>query len=179
MSTVRSYFFWSTHGVSPHGKICYHEGSQQTELGELWTGQKKKLKFLLTFLQAFNNGKKVNDQTLKIDTFYRQPVSSAQSITTSEEYVCAGIKSIYLNGKWSQCYGRIEQALRSLIKDDIFQPYTFDQYFCLATRKIRLLIIYKFSIHDNRKLPQRLDYKKKNLGFLGAGLQGYMVMHSH
>ena len=72
---------------------------------------------------VFQQSDRQHDQNLNNDTFVRLPVLSAQVVMGTERYPDTGILLNYNDDDYSQGYGQIKEAFKSLIKDDILQPY--------------------------------------------------------
>ena len=64
-----------------------------------------------------------NDQNLNNDTFYRMPVTSSQCIIGTKKYPDNASLLNYNDDDYSQGYGQIKDALKTLTKDNILQPY--------------------------------------------------------
>ena len=62
-------------------------------------------------------------QNMNNDTFYRPPATSAQCIIGTEKYADSAILLNYDNDEFSQGYGQIKEAFRTLAKNDILPPY--------------------------------------------------------
>ena len=71
---------------------------------------------------AFQQHDRQHDQTLNNDTFYRMPVTSAQCIFGTEKYPDSALLLNYDDDDYSQGYGQIKEAFRTLTKDNILQP---------------------------------------------------------
>ena len=68
---------------------------------------------------AFQQNDRQNDQNLNNDTFVRLPVTSVQVVIGTERYPDCGILLYNDDDDYSQGYGLIKEAFRSLTKDDI------------------------------------------------------------
>ena len=68
-------------------------------------------------------------QILNIDIFCRLPVTSAQCVIGTKKYPDAGIRLKYDHDDHSQGYAQITKVSKALSKDDIRQPYIYDDYF--------------------------------------------------
>ena len=67
--------------------------------------------------------KRQNSQKFNNDTFYRPPITSAQSIFGREKYPDWAILIGYDDDDFTQCCGQINNAFRALTKDNILNPY--------------------------------------------------------
>ena len=107
---------------------------------------------------AFQQNDRQNDQNLNNDTFYRPLVTSAQCIIGTEKYPDSGILLNYNDDDYSQGYGQIKEAFKALTKDNLFQPYIYQNMILdLLMMVILLVIIYTFSIYDIRKILKVLN----------------------
>ena len=78
---------------------------------------------------GFQQQDKQDSQNLNNDTFCRLPVVSAHCVIGTENYPDAGILLNYVNDDYSQGYHQIKEAFKALTKDDILQPYIFEDDF--------------------------------------------------
>ena len=78
---------------------------------------------------GFQQQDRENSQNPNNDTFCRLPVSSAQFIIGTEKYPDAVVLLNYDNDAYSQGYGQIKKAFRTLTKDDILKPYISEHDF--------------------------------------------------
>ena len=78
---------------------------------------------------GFQQNDRQNDQNLNNDTFVRLPVIYAQVVSGTERYPDSGILLNYDDDDYSQGYGQIKEAFRSLTKDDILKPYISEDDF--------------------------------------------------
>ena len=78
---------------------------------------------------VFQQMDRQSDQSLKNDTFIRLPVISAQVVIGTEKYPDTAILLNYNDNDYSQGYRRIEEAFKTLTKDDILQPYISEDGF--------------------------------------------------
>ena len=78
---------------------------------------------------AFQQQDRQHDQTLNNDIFYRMPVSSAQCIIGTEKYPDSATLLNYDDDDYSQGYGLIKEAFKSLTKDNILQSYISEDDF--------------------------------------------------
>ena len=80
---------------------------------------------------------------MRIDIFYRLPVTSAPCIVGRADYPDNVILLIYDDDEYSHGYGQIEEAFRALTEDDILLPYKTDQDF-------RVDFDYNLHVFDKR-----------------------------
>ena len=78
---------------------------------------------------SFQQQDRQNSQNLNNDTFYRPPVTSAQSINGTEKYLDSAILLNYDDDDYNQGYEQIKEAFKALTKDDILQPHMSDNDF--------------------------------------------------
>ena len=69
------------------------------------------------FIRSFQQNDREHDQNLNNDTFVRLPVISAQVVIGTERYSDSGILINYDDDEYSQGYGQIEEAFKTLTKD--------------------------------------------------------------
>ena len=120
-----------------------------------------------------------NSQNLNNDTFCRLPVNSAQCIFGTEEYPDFGIFLNYDDDVYSQDYAQVK-AFRALTKDDIPQPYIWDQDF--RSSKVRADIVgYKLYVFDIRyqhtftaSQPNKVEFKFD--GVVPNDMNGYALL---
>ena len=77
----------------------------------------------------FQQRDRQDSQNLNNDTFYRPPVTSAQSINGTEKYPDSTISLNYDDDDYNQAYGQIKKAFTALTKDNILQPFVSDHDF--------------------------------------------------
>ena len=68
-------------------------------------------------------------------TFYRPPVTRAQSITGTEKPTDSDIFLIYNDDDCSQGYGKFKEDFKALTKDNILKPYISDHDFRSSTNR--------------------------------------------
>ena len=78
---------------------------------------------------AFQQRDGQDSRLLNNDTFRGLPVNSAQGIIGTEKDTHAGELLNYDDDDFSREYGQIKEASRALTKDDILQPYKFNNNF--------------------------------------------------
>ena len=109
---------------------------------------------------GFQQKDRQHDQNLNNDTFVRLPVISAQVVIGTERYPDSGILLNYDDDYYSQGYGQIKEAFKSLTKGDILQPYISDHDFRSSNDGMKLDIIYTLLIYDIRKILKTLNQSK-------------------
>ena len=72
---------------------------------------------------SFQQTDRQRDQNLNNDTLYRMPVTSAQCIIGTEIYPDSALFLNYNDDDYSQGYGKIKEAFKAVIKDNLLQPY--------------------------------------------------------
>ena len=128
---------------------------------------------------AFQQNDRQHDQNLNNDTFVRLPVISAQVVIGTERYPDSGILLNYDDDDYSQGYGQIKEAFRSLTKDDILQTYITDDDFRSSNEGNN--IGYNISAFDIRyqknfenAQPVKVEFKfSENIA---AGIYGYALV---
>ena len=78
---------------------------------------------------GFQQRDKQYSQNLNNDTFCRLPVTSAQGLIGTENYLDAGIILNYDDDDYGLGNGLIEEAFGALTEDDILQTYISDHDF--------------------------------------------------
>ena len=121
---------------------------------------------------AFQQNDRQNDQNLNNDTFYRPLVTSAQCIIGTEKYPDSGILLNYNDDDYSQGYGQIKEAFKSLTKDDLLQPYISEHDFRSSNDGNNIgYNIYVFDIRyqKNFEISQPIKVEFKFDGVIPAG----------
>ena len=98
----------------------------------LWTfelGTEEGINVPIWIFVAFQQNDRQNDQNLNNDTFYRPLVTSAQCIIGTEKYPDSGILLNYNDDDYSQAYGQIKEAFKTLKKDNLLQQYISEHDF--------------------------------------------------
>ena len=98
-------------------------------LGNFELGSQENTNVPIWIIVGFQRTNKQDSQTLKYDTFYRLPVTSAQCIIGTEENPDAGKLLNFDDDDYSQGYGQIREVFRALTKDDVLQSYEPDHNF--------------------------------------------------
>ena len=96
----------------------------------LWNfdlGSQESTNVLIWIIIRFQQQDRQTSQNLKINTFCRLPVVSAQSINGTEKNPDAGISLNSDDDDYSQEYHQIQEAFKALTKDDILQPYISEE----------------------------------------------------
>ena len=78
---------------------------------------------------VFQQNDRQHDQNLNNDTFVKFPVISAQVVIGTERYPDSGILLNYDDDDYSQGYGQIKEAFKTLTKDNILHPYKSEDDF--------------------------------------------------
>ena len=126
---------------------------------------------------VFQQNDRQHDQNLNNDTFVRLPIISAQVDIGTERYPDSGILLNYDDDDYSQGYGQIKEAFKTLTKDDILKPYITEDDFRSSNEGNRNgYNIYAFDIRYQKNFenaqPVRVNFKfSENIP---AGNYGYM-----
>ena len=124
-----------------------------------------------------------DSQNLNNDTFYRPPISaqaSAQGIIGTEKFPDSAILLNYHDDDYNQGYGQIKQAFKALTKDDILQPYIYDNDFRSSNNNnndfgYNLYVFYiRFQKNPESAQPIRVEFKFD--GVVPAGIYGYALV---
>ena len=99
---------------------------------EFWYRKARRNKYSYKENVGFQQRDRQDSQNLKTDTFYRPPVTSAQCFFGTEKYPDFGFVLNYEDDDYSQGFGQIKEDFRDFTKDDILQPYKFDNDFRLS-----------------------------------------------
>ena len=127
---------------------------------------------------AFQQNDRQHDQNLNNDTFVRIPVISAQVVIGTERYPDSAILLNY-DDDYSQGYGQIKEAFRSLTKDDILKPYISEDDFRSSNEGNNIgYKIYAFDIRYQKNFensqPVKVEFNfSENIG---AGIYGYALV---
>ena len=128
---------------------------------------------------GFQQNDRQTDQNLNSDTFVRLPVISAQVVIGTERYPDSGILLNYDDDDYSQGYGQIKEAFRSLKKYDILKPYISEDDFRSSNESNNIgYIIYAFDIRYQKNFenaqPVKVEFKfSENIA---AGIYGYALV---
>ena len=98
----------------------------------LWTfesGTQEGINVPIWIFVAFQQNDRQNDQNLNNDTFYRPLVTSAQCIIGTEKYLDSGMFRNYNDDNYSQGYGQIKEAFKTLTKNNLLQQYISEHNF--------------------------------------------------
>ena len=98
----------------------------------LWTfelGTQEGMNVPIWIHVGFQQKDSQHDQNLNNDTFVRLPIISAQVIIGTEKYPDSAIFLICYDYNYSQGYGQIKEAFKALTKDNILQPYKYEDDF--------------------------------------------------
>ena len=92
-------------------------------------GSQENMNVPIWIIIGFQQQDRQDSQDLNNDTFCRLPVVIAQCIIGTEKYPDTGILLNYDDDDYSQGYHQIKEAFRALTKDDILQPYIYEEDF--------------------------------------------------
>ena len=110
-------------------EINYPERSvfmKEVNTQNFWTfglGTQEGINIPIWIFVVFQQKDRQHDQNLNNDTFVRLPVISAQVVIGTERYPDSGILLNYDDDDYSQGYGQIKEAFKTLTKDNILHPY--------------------------------------------------------
>ena len=128
---------------------------------------------------AFQQNDRQHDQNLNNDTFVRLPVISAQVVIGTERYPDSAILLNYEDDDYSQGYGQIKEAFRTLTKDDILKPYITEDDFRSSNEVNNMgYNIYAFDIRYQKNFenaqPVKVEFKfPENIN---VGIYGYALV---
>ena len=128
---------------------------------------------------AFQQNDRQHDQNLNNDTFVRLPVISAQIVIGTERCPDSAILLNYDDDNYSQGYGQIKEAFRSLTKDDILKSYISEDDFRSSNEGNNFgYNIYDFDIRYQKNFensqPVKVEFKfSENIA---AGIYGYALV---
>ena len=128
---------------------------------------------------GFQQNDRKHDQNLNNDTFVRLPVISAQVVIGTERYPDFAILLNYDDDDYSQGYGLIKEAFKSLTKDDILQPYISEDDFRSSNEGNNIgFNIYAFDIRYQKNFensqPATVEFIfSENIP---AGIYGYALV---
>ena len=128
---------------------------------------------------AFQQNDRQNHQNLNNDTFYRPLVSSAQCIIGTENYPDISILLIYNDDDYSQGYGQIKEAFKTLTKDNLPQQYISEHDFRSSNDGNNIgYNIYAFDIRyqKNFESSQPIKVEFKIDGVVPAGIYVYALV---
>ena len=147
----------------------------------LWTfelGTQEGINVPIWIFVAFQQNDRQNDQNLNNDTFYRPLITSAQCIIGTKKYPDSGILLNYNDDDYSQGYGQIKEAFRSLTKDNFLQPYISEHDFRSSNNGDNIgYNIYVFDIRyqKNFESSQPIKVEFKFDGVVPASICGYAL----
>ena len=99
---------------------------------KLWTfklGTQEGVNIPIWINIGFQQKERQSSQSLKSDTIFRPPVTSAQCIIGTEKYTDSAILLRYDCDDCSQECGQYREVFRALTKDDILKSYISDNDF--------------------------------------------------
>ena len=148
----------------------------------LWTfelGTQEGIIVPILIYVGFQQNDRQHDQNLSNDTFVRLPVISAQVIIGTEKYPDRAILLNYNDDIYSQGYGQIKEAFKSLIRGNNLQPYISKIDFRSSNDDNDIgYNIYVFDIryHKNFQSSQPIKVEFKFDGVVPAGIYGYALV---
>ena len=101
--------------------VFMKEVNTQT-LGTFELGTQERINVLILIIVGFQQKYRQHDQNIYIETLYRPPVKSFQSIIGTEKHPDSAILLNYNDDDHSQEYSPIKEAFRAITKDDILKP---------------------------------------------------------
>ena len=151
-------------------EIKYPERSvfmKEVNTQNFWTfelGTQESINIPIWIFVAFQQNDRQHDQNLNNDTFVRLPVISAQVVIGTERYPDSGILLNYDDDDYSQGYGQVKEAFKSLRKDDILQPYISEDDFRSSNEGNNIgYNIYAFDIRYQKNFensqPVKVEFK--------------------
>ena len=168
-----------------HTQIQYPERSifkKEVNTQNFWTfelGAQEGINIPTWIFVVFQQNDGKHDQNLNNDTFVRLPVISAQVVIGTERYPDSGILLNYDDDDYSQGYGQINEAFKSLTKDDILKPYISEDDFRSSNEGNNIgYNIYAFDIRYQKNFenaqPVKVEFKfSENVV---AGIYGYALV---
>ena len=166
-------------------QIQYPETSvfmKEVNTQNLWTfelGTQEGINIPTWIFLAFQQNDRQHDQNLNYDTFVRLPVISAQVVIGTERYPYSGILLNYDDDDYSQGYGQIKEAFKTLTKDDILQTYISEDDFRSSNEGNNIgYNIYAFDIRyqKNSENAQPVKVEFKFSENIAAGIYGYALV---
>ena len=148
----------------------------------LWTfelGTQEGINVPILIFVAFQQNDRQKNQNLNIDTFYRPLVTSAQCIIGTEKYTDSGILLNCNDDNYSQGYGQIKEAFKTLTKDNLLEQYISEHDFRSSNDGINIgYNIYAFDIryqkNFERSQPIKVEFKFDEV--VPAGIYGYALV---
>ena len=128
---------------------------------------------------AFQQNDRQHDQNLNNDNFVKLPVIPAQVVIGTERYPDSGILLNYDDDDYSQGYGQLKEAFKSLTKDVILQPFISEDDFRSSNEGNNIgYNIYAFDIRYQKNFensqPVKVEFKfSENIA---AGIYGYALV---
>ena len=147
-----------------------------------WTfelGTQEGINIPIWIFVGFQQNVRQHDQNLNNDTFLRLPVISAQVVIGTERYPDSGILLNYEDDDYSQGYGQIKEAFRSLTKDDILKPYKSEDDLRSSNEGNNIgYNIYAFDIRYQKNFEdsQPIKVAFKFSENIAAGIYGYTLV---
>ena len=166
-------------------KLQYIERSvfmKEVNTQNLWNselGTQEGINVPIWIIIGFQQQDRQNSQNENNDTFYCPSVTFAQCIIGTAKYPDSGILLKYDDDDYNQGYGQIKEAFRALTKDDILQPYIFDEDFRSSNNNNDFgYNLYVFDIRYQKKFQnsQPIKVEFKFTGVVPAGIYGYALV---
>ena len=166
-------------------QIQYPERSvfmKEVNTQNFWTfelGTQEDINIPTWIFVVFQQNDRQHDQNLNNDTFVRLPVISAQVVIGTERYPDSGILLNYDDDDYSQGYGQIKEAFRSLTKDDILKPYISEDYFRSSNEGNNIgYNIYAFDTRYQKNFENSQPVKVEFIFSenIAAGIYGYSLV---
>ena len=113
------------------------------------------------------------------DTFHRLPVTSTQSNIGTEKYPDSAIFLKYDGDDYSQGYGQIKEAFKSLTKDNIIKPYISEDYFRSDNNGDNIgynIHVFEIRYQENYQSGQSIKIDFKSDKIVPAGVFGYALV---
>ena len=147
-----------------------------------WTfelGSQEGINIPIWIFVVFQQNYRQHGQNLNNDTFVRLPVISAQVVIGTERYADSGILLNYDDDYYSQGYGQIKEAFKTLTKDELLKPYITEDDFRSSNEGNNIgYNIYAFDIRYQKIFenaqPVKVEFKfSENIP---AGIYGYALV---
>ena len=147
-----------------------------------WTfelGTQEGINVPIRIIIGFQQGDRQDSQNLNNDTFYRPPVTSAQSVILTAKYPDSAILINYNDDDYSQGYGQGKEVFRALTKNDILKPYIHDIDFRSSNDGNDIgynLNVFEIRHQKNLESAQAIEVEFKVSEKLPAGIYGYALV---
>ena len=168
-----------------HREINYPERSvfmKEVNTQNFWTfelGTQEGINIPTWIFVGFQQNDRQHDQNINNDTFDRLPIISTQVVIGTERYPDSSILLNYDDDGYSQGYGQIKEAFKSLTKDDILQPYISDHDFRSSNDGNEIgYNIYAFDLRYQKNFenaqPVKVEFKFSE--YIPGGIYGYALV---